>query len=146
MAILQDYLDRMSDAVMGGDYAVYAAGVALPFTLVTAEDEITVETDAALRQGFDAYHEMLTMQNATDMIRIAKRAEPRGDGLVAGRYQTNILANGQRIFDAFDSDIVLRAAPSGWRAVWISNDMRNARWPIHLPFLSRPRPTPTGET
>ena len=134
-AILQDYLDRLSTAVLEGDFDTYADGVALPFTLVTAQKALVIDTSQDLQDGFDAYHNMLKSQNATDMIRIVERAERRSETQIAGRYSTNILAVGNRIFDPFQSDMILENQAGDWRAIWISNDMRDARWPIHVPAL-----------
>ena len=142
LAILQNYLDRMGAAVMAGDYDTYAAGVLLPFRLITEESELVVKTDAKLREGFDAFRDMLSSQRATNMIRIAEAAEFSGHDALSGLYKTDILRDAQRIFEPFESRIVLRRSAVGgaWRAEVISNAMRNTHWPIHLPFIRRPAP------
>ena len=39
---LQDWLDRMGDATLGGDWQSYMPGISLPFRLLTETAEITV--------------------------------------------------------------------------------------------------------
>lgn len=138
-AILQDYLDRIGDAVMAGDFPSYAAGVALPFTLVTIEAEMRVTDIGGLRDGFDAYRRMLAAQDATEMERSVREVRVQVDASIWGHYRTDILSHGRRVFEPFGSDILIAVVDNRWQTLWISNDMRNAHWPIHIPFLPRAR-------
>lgn len=130
--ILQDYLDRMSQAVMEADFETYAAGVALPFHLVTTANSMVVTTQDDLRDGFDSYVGMLRVQQATSYHQIADRAWFIDEALLSGHYVTNILNMTHRIVPAFTSQIVLRWSDGiAWRAASIANGTRNATWPIH---------------
>ncbi len=130
--ILQTYLDDMARHVFSGDFASYRDGVALPFHLVTASGSMVVETQEALRVGFDAFHGMLVAQRVTDYIRLVSRAERLDPQLINGSYVTHMMAGALRIAPPFASQIVLRQDAGGrWRGASIANAVKNATWPIH---------------
>ncbi len=132
--ILQDYLDRVGQAVMDEDYEVYADQVSLPFRLITEITTLVISTQAELESGFEAFAEMMQSQKVTDYIRLVDSAVQLDEDLISGRYVTHILSNGNRVMPAFCSQIVIRREDGKrWRAASIANSMKNARWPILLP-------------
>ncbi len=134
--LLQCYLDEVSVAVMQGDWVGYEAHVCLPFHLVTQTANLTVSTQAELRQGFDAFRETLHLQHITDYIRLVESATQLDPDLITGQYMTHLLAGGQRVINPFRSSITLRLIGNQWRAASITNALANSRWPISMPKLA----------
>jgi hypothetical protein len=132
---LQDWLDRMGDATLGGDWQSYMPGISLPFRLLTETAEITVTTEADLKQGFDAFVASLHSQQVSDYIRLVTSAKLSGDRL-DGTYVTHVLAESVRVLPRFESAISLQRQGTIWRATTISNTLNNDRWPIDLPGVT----------
>lgn len=138
--ILQTYLDRMSDAVMTGDFDGYVAGVILPFHLITSDSSFVVTSAAGLRDGFDGFRGVLASQNVTQYIRLVATATLLDERLISGHYTTHIISSAQRIVAPFPSQIVLRHDDgTGWRGALITNGIKNASWPLHHVQVSVPR-------
>ncbi|MCX7889225.1 MAG: hypothetical protein N2422_05765 [Rhodobacteraceae bacterium] len=121
---------------MDGDWDSYRDAVALPFHLQTERANLTIADEAALRDGFEDFHEMLRTQQVTDYIRLVRIATFIEDGLIAGNYVTHMLSNAVRVVPPFASQITLRRGDGVWRAVSISNATANTRWPIDLPRVT----------
>ena len=132
----QDYLDQRARACMAGDFDSFAAGVALPFCLLTETASLMVETRDDLRLGFDDFCRTLDLQKVTDMVILAEGAVHLSDGLIAGRYVTHLLSNAHRAVPPYRSQMVLRLIEGQWRAVSIANSMTNSRWPLLVPEVS----------
>lgn len=130
---LQDYLDRVGAAVLAGDWDAYRADICLPFNLITQAANLTVETEAELRAGFDAFHSMLRTHAVTDYIRLVDRAAYLDDTLLSGSYVTHTLSRGKRVLQPYTSQITLRLEDARWRAASITNSLNNARWPLVSP-------------
>lgn len=135
--ILQTYLDDIAAAVMAGDFAAYRAGVALPFYLVTHSANLTVTTEAELRDGFTSFHGMLKSQKVTDYIRLVESAQMLDPELITGRYVSHLIAGGMRVMDPFHSQITLRLVDGRWCAASITNALANSRWPLSMPSLPK---------
>lgn len=128
--ILQTYLDEIAKAVMAGDFASYQAGVALPFHLVTHSANLTITTEAALREGFETFRAMLQTRRVTDYIRLVESSQFLDPELMTGRYVTHLISGGMRVLDPFLSQITLRLVEGRWRAASITNALANSRWPF----------------
>lgn len=131
--IFQDWLDRVGDAVVAGDFETYAAAVALPFTLITEASTISVPDESALRAGFDTYRVMLDAQRVTHMVRTASDVCAMGPGLILGNYTTHLMSNALPVVPPFISAMTLRDENGVWKASMIVNSTSNAKWPIDLP-------------
>ncbi len=134
-AILAAYLDRMSRAVLDDDWPAYEAGVFLPFVLRTEAATLVISTEADLREGFEAFVEMLSSQRITGYVRTVRTAERIGGDVIRGTYDTETLSGSVRVIPRFSSSIELRSVSGVWKAVQIVNQMKNARWPIALPTV-----------
>ncbi len=132
---LQDWLDRMGDATLRGDWEGYSPGIRLPFRLLTETAEITVATEADLKRGFEGFVASLHSQRVSDYIRLVTSAKLTGDRL-DGTYVTHVLAESVRVLPRFESAITLQRDGTVWRAIFISNTLNNDRWPIDLPGVT----------
>jgi hypothetical protein len=138
-AIAQDYLDRMSAAVLAGDWITYETGVALPFCFVTAEAQIIVSTQAELRQGFDSFQGYLASQAITDLARLVSHAVRLEPTLISANYVTHMMSRATRVVPPFASHMVLRQRDGVWRCAVITNGMKSRRWPIHTVAVTEDR-------
>lgn len=138
-AILQEYLDFMSDAVLRRDFATYRSGVHLPFCLITHDSGVIVSDTDELKQGFDAYCDMLRESGVTEIRRVAQNADEHEDRMIAGSYTTRVLSGEREVFDAYRSQIVLQHTLGQWQAVWISNTMSRMAFPREMPWLDAPK-------
>jgi hypothetical protein len=134
-AFLQDWLDRMGDATLRGDWQGYATGIRLPFRLLTEAAEITVATEAELKRGFERFVASLHSQQVTDYIRLVTSAT-LADNRLDGTYVTHVLAQSVRVLPRFESAITLHRDGTAWRATIISNTLNNDRWPIDMPGVT----------
>lgn len=136
-ALLQQFLDETSRAVLDGDWDLYRRRVILPFTLVTRTATIIVEDEDRLRMGFDSFNQMLALQRATHYIRRTEAATLLDPNLIAGGYTTHIFSGGLLIVPAFRSQVTLQLRDGLWRAATISNALVNERWPVLVPKPDR---------
>lgn len=133
---LQIYLDEVAGAVMRQDYAAYRDRVALPFHLVTHTASLHIDSEQALRQGFDTFAQTLRVQRITDYLRLVEGAEELDEVLLTGRYVTHMMAGAHRVIPPFRSQITLRLEDGRWRAASITNALANSRWPLLLPVVT----------
>lgn len=136
----QTYLDRVSAAVMRGDYADYRRCVALPLHMITHAANLTVTTEEQLRSGFDTFRALLHSQRVTDYIRLVDSAAQLGSGLLSVRYVTHLVAGSLRIMPPFQSQMSLREGDGIWRAVSLTNGLSSTRWPLEILRLADPAP------
>lgn len=129
----QRWLDRVAAAFFENSFEVYRDAVILPLTVTTQKATMIVETEAELRQGFDAWADMLKAQQATDMIRTARSVEMMDDAMMFGVYDTEILAGARRVITPFTSFMLLRREDDVWRAATVTSGMSNESWPITVP-------------
>jgi len=132
----QSYLDQRARACMAGDFDSFAAGVALPFCLLTETASLIVETREDLRLGFEDFCRTLASQKITNLIILAEGAVHLGETLIAGRYVTHLLSHANRAVPPYRSQMVLRLVDGQWQAASIANSMTNNRWPILVPEVS----------
>lgn len=136
-AELQTWLDTMSTATLAGDWRTYAAHVSLPFRLITETGDMTVQTEAELKRGFDGFVASLRAQAVSDYIRIVLSADRPAPDRMSGTYSSHILSQGLRVLPRFDSAIELAHQDGIWRATTIANTLNNDRWPIDVPGVTQ---------
>lgn len=134
-AILQDYLDILADAVLRDDWETYASRVRLPFQLITERAAIQVLGEDELQDGFDAFVDMIRSQRVTHYVRTVTSAAQLSATAISGTYTTEILADGKRVVQPFQSRIIVRLRDGIWQATSISNNIMNPRWPVLLPVV-----------
>jgi hypothetical protein len=130
--VLQRYLDDIGAAVMEGRFDAYRAGVQLPLNILTSAANLTVATEADLRDGFADFTEMLRQKAVTGMIRIVMEAWYESADSVVGIYETNLISGDQHVVPPFYSKIWLGRSGALWRADKIHNTTQDRRWPLLL--------------
>lgn len=144
LGILQDYLDKVGQASLNGDWDTYHRSVSLPFVLITDTATLTVSTEDMLRAGFDEFTAMLRALRVTHYVRLAEDGRMLSDDLLSGSYVSHLLSDHVRVIPPFRSQITLRRTDGSWCCVAITNALSNARWPISLPVVSSKADRGTG--
>ena len=127
---LQAYLDEVSRTVLADDWETYRMCVALPFHIVSHDENKVVSTEDDLRAGFDQFCDTLRFNRITDYIRLVESATMLDQDLISGSYMSHLISHGQRIMPAFRSQITLRLIGNRWRAASVTNALANSRWPL----------------
>ena len=127
---LQAYLDEVSRSVLADDWETYRMCVALPFHIVSHDENKVVSTEDDLRAGFDQFCDTLRFNRITDYIRLVESATMLDQDLISGSYVSHLISHGQRIMPAFRSQITLQLSGNRWRAASVTNALANSRWPL----------------
>lgn len=114
LTIYQEALDAVSNAVLAGDFASYAAMIDLPYLVLTETAQLLVTTEAELRPTFDAVHNGLKARGVRHYKRLARKAEYVRPGRIEGWHNTHFLSETEF------------AAPSRWARQVIV--LRDGRW------------------
>lgn len=131
----QQWLDSVGGAFFKDDFQTYCDAVELPLMLVTRTSTLVVDGEDQLRQGFDAWVQMINGYGITHMIRTARDVSMLGDGLMAGFYETELLrADASRLVPPFSSSMQLRLTGNTWRCISVTSGLRNSDWPIDRPL------------
>ena len=132
-ADFQRWLDKTGRTILTNDFETYRLHIQLPFTLITSDGNTVVEDEPTLKELFDSYRAMFSDFGVTNMVRLCATVQPMETGLVRATYVTHVLKDGDPVFDPFFSDMTLVQDGATWRAVSITNNLTNKRWPVPLP-------------
>ena len=127
---LQAYLDKVSRTVLADDWETYRMCVALPFHIVSHNENKVVSTEDDLRAGFDQFCDTLRFNKITDYIRLVESATMLDQDQISGSYVSHLISHGQRIMPPFRSQMTLRLIGNRWRATSVTNGLAKSRWPL----------------
>jgi len=140
--ILQEVLDDLGGAVMTDDWEGFCARIMLPFEMETEGASFTVTTTKDLREGYDAFRDMILLRQVTDYIRLVEDAAFEDPDTIRGHYASHILSKGVRVVPPYRALMVLRRRGNQWFVTRIVNNWQNDSWPILTP---RPAEEPGRE-
>lgn len=135
IAILQEYLDRIGQAVLKERFDDYRRLVQLPLSILTSSASLTISTEEDLLDGFDDFTEMLQSHSVTDMIRPVKAAVFQGNDHIVGIYETRLMSGSRQVLPSFHSKMWIGCYDGVWKAIKIHNTTNEARWPMLLTRL-----------
>lgn len=115
---------------MSDQFDRYSSHVDLPFRLVTAAAELTVESMDDLHDGFDDYVSMLGDLKVTTLLRSVIDASFEGDDRVVGLFETTHMSSDKIVVPKFYSKIWIQRIDSVLKATCIRNTTKDERWPI----------------
>lgn len=95
--IYQRALDIVSDAVVQGDFDLYAAQIDLPYLILTYNGRHLITKVEDLRATFETLSRGLAMRGVTHYERVAREADYVGRDRVEGRHFTHLIVHGERI-------------------------------------------------
>jgi hypothetical protein len=91
LTIYQSALDVVSEAVLVGDFAAYAAMIDLPYLVLTETAQLLVTTTDDLRPTFDALHAGLKAREVRHYKRLAREAVYARTGRIEGWHYSHML-------------------------------------------------------
>ncbi|MBL9049867.1 MAG: hypothetical protein JNK19_07135 [Tabrizicola sp.] len=91
LTFYQAALDVVSDAVLAGDFAAYAAMIDLPYLVRTETAQLLVTSLDALRPTFDALHAGLKARGVLHYKRLARKAEYVRPDRIEGWHNSHML-------------------------------------------------------
>jgi hypothetical protein len=95
--IYQAALDRVSNAVLLGDFDTYADQIDLPYLIHTETARHLVTTREDLRPTFLALHEALMAERVTHYERVAREADYVHRDRIEGWHHAHLISNGERV-------------------------------------------------
>ncbi len=125
-ALFQDFLDRMSDAVMADDLEGFADGIALPFSMVTETDSVTLTDRTGIERLFRDFVTRFGATGNTLIVRIARRARFVSPDEIAGIHDSHQLIGGVRVIPPYPNRVrLLRGTDGAWRSTGYASAIFN---------------------
>ncbi len=134
--ILQSYLDDLGNIVMREKFDAYVARIQLPLRILTSSASLKIATTEDLKDGFEAYVEMIQSYGVTDMVRTAHAATFQGNEHVVGVYETRLMNEDRQVLPTFHSKMWIGCYGGVWKAIKIHNTTNETRWPMLLTRLA----------
>ncbi|MBW4710392.1 hypothetical protein KX928_21590 [Roseobacter sp. YSTF-M11] len=133
LAIYQETLDALSDALMAGDTDTALARIKLPYLRRTLNSEVVIETPEDLVSGFLIYGEAVRGLGATNWVRLATEAAFLNDKYITGHHVTHTLRDATPVMESYASRMVLILEKGVWKMLEIHSMLSNPHWPIYIP-------------
>ena len=131
----QDWLDFRTKTFFDADFKANRALVELPMSVTTRNTVTIIETEDALRSGFNAWVNMLRAQQATDMVCTATSVVELSDDMIAGQFIRRILRHAALVCPPYSSTATLRLSDGHWRAASVVTGLSNRSWPFTVPTV-----------
>lgn len=121
--------DRLTEALVSGDFALYQNVMELPLTIVpVGEAPYVLADETALRHDFELYHNVLKLHGVTDIFREVRAVMDEGGGVHRILCRVHIMARANRIVDPFQSEMLIRAHEGQWRIFEIRSLAAHIDW------------------
>lgn len=130
LSIYQDALNVVSDAVIAGDFARYAAQIDLPYLVHTETARLLVTTVDDLRPTFDALHLTLRDKGVTHYERVARAADYVDRDRIEGWHHTHLISHGERLNLPHSSRHALVRRDGMWLFSEAHYAIQAERWPV----------------
>ncbi|HLQ17690.1 MAG TPA: hypothetical protein VK146_01825 [Tabrizicola sp.] len=95
--IYQSALNKVSAAVLAGDFAAFLTSFDLPYLLHTDSDRLLASTADDLHDEFQALHQLLKFRGVTHYERVARRADYVDRKRIEGLHYTHQIKNGSHV-------------------------------------------------
>ncbi|MDA7427557.1 hypothetical protein PGB28_03730 [Primorskyibacter aestuariivivens] len=141
LAIYQDHLDRVSQAVWTADEDALANLLAVPNRMITTDAEILLETVQDVIKAAQDFRAFLIRSGAQEFHRIAREARwhPQHDNRIDGSHDTYVLRGGSFALAPYVNHQVLVREGGVWRGIEIRAEVRNSDCTILSPEQLRAR-------
>lgn len=140
LTLYQVALDRVSAAVLAGDFAAYAAMIDLPYLIHTDAARLLVTTRADLQPTFLTLHQSLKDKGVTHYERLAREADYVSRDRIEGWHYTHQIADGAPVAPPHASRQTIVRRDDVWRFSEAQYGTLAASWPVPTEFLF---PSPT---
>ncbi|MFC3181506.1 hypothetical protein [Cypionkella sinensis] len=137
--------ERLTRALLDGDFPAYASVMALPLTITPRGDVAYVLHNAdELRADFQLYHDNLKGRGVTDIFRQINEIAVIDQSHLRVRCTIHIMVGAQRIVEPFVSHFVLTETPDGWRIAEIESVRGHIRFSLGLSEITGGAFTPVS--
>jgi hypothetical protein len=128
--IYQQALDRVSEAVLAGDFDRYAAQIDLPYLIHTDTARPLVTDREDLRPTFAALHQMLRDKGATHYERVARSADYVHRDRIDGWHHTHMILRGERLNQPHAARQTIVRRGDRWLFSEAHYRIAASRWPV----------------
>lgn len=130
-AAFQGIGDKLTAALLSGDFALYRTLVALPLTITPRTGETYVIADeAALKLDFDLYHMVLGVNGVTDIFRDVVESTQVSAHDAEIKVMTHILEHANRVADPFVTRFFLADVGGRWVIREIESSPEHINWTL----------------
>ena len=130
----QDLGDKLTIALLGGDFASYRSLIALPVTMTPRNGATYVlEDEASLKSDFEQYHTILKLNGVTDIFRDVQSVTAQGPGRVEVLVTTHILQQANRVAEPFATRFFLRRDGADRTIIEIESSEEHMNWSLGRP-------------
>lgn len=143
LTIYQEALDVVSDRVLAGDFAAYAAMIDLPYLVTTNTARLLATSVETLRPTFDTLSDGLKRRGVTHYKRLARAAELTAPDRIEGWHHTHLIADGQFVAPSWRSRQVLVRRGRRWLFSEAEYDIQAGSWPMTDAMLFTNRTPPS---
>jgi hypothetical protein len=133
LAIYQEFLDVMADALIAGDAETFLSRIFLPCEVRTEGKTFHIADHATAPRYFHGFVEALRAQGVDSYIRIAREAVFHGPDRILGRHDALITSGGKLVTPRFENTMELERRGDTWGTSTIHHHMRFVAWPDILP-------------
>ncbi len=131
VAAFQRIGDRLTLALLSGDFALYRSLIALPMTITPRNGETYVlNEEVALRVDFVLYHSMLAVSGVTDVFRDVLAVDQTVTDRAVVTVMTHIMVYSQRISDPFETRFFLISESGHWAIREIESSAEHIDWSL----------------
>lgn len=131
--IFADLGERLTQALLGGDFVTYASVMALPLRIITrGGGSYVLHTEDELRADFKLYHDRLVGRDVTDIFRQVVDIRVIDTSHLKVRCRTHIMVRAQRIVDPFETQFLLVEQAEGWLISEIESARGHMRFALGL--------------
>ncbi|NBZ88512.1 hypothetical protein [Stagnihabitans tardus] len=125
---MADLSDRLTRALITGNFDLYAQVIALPMQFTPrGEKPYVLHTEAELREDFEVYVGIIRTHGVTDIYRklLTLRQTPTG---VEARCLTHILVRANLLTQPFETRIRAIPTEGGWKIAEIESSEGHIHW------------------
>jgi hypothetical protein len=130
LSIYQRALDRVSQAVMAGDFDAYLAQIDLPYLVQTETVRHLLSSADDLRPTFEALTKGLAARGVTHYERLARAADYADCDRIEGWHYTHLIADGQQVEWPKRSSHVIVRRGAEWYFSEADYPIRADHWPF----------------
>lgn len=141
ITLYQEWLDRMSTAILAGNTDVIADCVSLPYLRQHTDLRVVIETRRDLEREYKTLSKSLQSQGVNHFILLASSADYLSDDYIEGRHIAHVLRNTTIVAPSFEVRCVLRRTPTSWKQTEVQSSFSASNWPLSITASSTEQKT-----
>ena len=129
IAIYQNALDVLSDALITNDFETFADYLHLPHRIVTEEFTAKIQTRTEVQTQFQGFTAALRGLGVDGYTRTARGAEFTSPTQIRGTHACYLTDHGKLVVPEFPGSMVLDLRDGRWGSIQVQHHMRYVAWP-----------------